>query len=226
MLHLNKRVRRVLSRRAPAPRAHFRAAQVTSTQPGHTRTRLKRALGITVAGLAGAIGLLAVEAAPASAAPNVNWDAVAKCESGGNWRINTGNGYYGGLQFSRGTWRSHGGGSYGSTANLASKTEQITVAERVLRNQGIGAWPTCGRRGLTQSRKTATVRTTSVSPFRLAAYTKPLTAGRTYVVKRGDTLSSLAARYHVRGGWKALYRANAGRLSSPNHLRVGQRLAF
>ncbi|GAA4596920.1 LysM repeat protein [Actinoplanes octamycinicus] len=214
MLHLNQRVRRVLSRRAQSPRAHNRPAQTT-------RSKLQRTLGLAVAGLAGAVGLLAVEASPASAAPNVNWDAVAKCESGGNWRINTGNGYYGGLQFSRSTWRAHGGGKYGSTANLASKSEQIVVAERVLRNQGIGAWPTCGRRGLTKARKS-----TSASPYRLASYTTPLKATRTYVVKRGDTLSGIATRYHVKGGWKALYRANASRLSSPNRLRVGQRLAI
>ncbi|GIF12178.1 transglycosylase family protein [Actinoplanes teichomyceticus] len=221
MLHLNKRVRRVLSRRARSPRALFRSAQARPTQPQPARHRLQRAVGLTVAGLAGAVGLLAVEAAPAAAAPNVNWDAVAKCESGGNWRINTGNGYYGGLQFSRSTWRAHGGGKYGSTANLASKQEQIRIAERVLRSQGIGAWPTCGRRGLTKAR-----RTSSVSPYRLASYTTPLKGTRTYVVKRGDTLSGIAARYHIKGGWRALYRANASRLSNPNHLRVGQRLAL
>ncbi|GIF09393.1 LysM peptidoglycan-binding domain-containing protein [Actinoplanes siamensis] len=182
---------------------------------------MHRALGVTVAGLAGAVGLLAAEASPASAAPKVNWDAVARCESGGNWRINTGNGYYGGLQFSRSTWRAHGGGRYGSTANLASKSEQILIAERVLRNQGIGAWPTCGRRGLVRTRTS-----TSASPYRLASYNTSLKTGHTYVVKRGDTLSGIARRYHVRGGWKALYRANASRLSNPNRLRVGQRLAI
>ncbi|WP_436524203.1 transglycosylase family protein [Actinoplanes sp. HUAS TT8] len=227
MLHLNKRVRRVLSRRAQSPRALLRPmpAERAPSGPQHRavskRTRVRRALGITIAGLAGAVGLLAVESAPASAAPNVNWDAVARCESGGNWRINTGNGYYGGLQFSRSTWRAHGGGKYGSTANLASKNEQITVAERVLRSQGIHAWPTCGRRGLTSARTT-----TKVSPYRLASYNTALKTTGTYVVRRGDTLSGIAARHHVRGGWRALYRANATRLSNPNHLRVGQRLAL
>lgn len=74
------------------------------------------------------------------------WDRVAKCESGGNWKINTGNGYYGGLQFAAGTWRSFGGGKYASTANKASKTEQIAVAEKVLKGQGAGAWGGCGRK--------------------------------------------------------------------------------
>lgn len=73
-----------------------------------------------------------------------NWDAIAQCESGGNWAINTGNGYYGGLQFTLGTWQANGGSGM---PNQASRQEQIRVAENVLRTQGIGAWPVCGRRG-------------------------------------------------------------------------------
>lgn len=75
---------------------------------------------------------------------SVNWDAIAQCESGGNWAISTGNGYSGGLQFTAGTWRANGGS--GSAAS-ASREEQIRVAENVLHSQGIGAWPVCGRRG-------------------------------------------------------------------------------
>ncbi|MEV4240541.1 MULTISPECIES: transglycosylase family protein [unclassified Nocardia] len=78
----------------------------------------------------------------AAAAPTHNWDGVAQCESGGNWGINTGNGYYGGLQFSQSTWAANGG--HGS-ANSASKDEQIRVAENVLATQGAGAWPVCGQ---------------------------------------------------------------------------------
>jgi hypothetical protein len=77
----------------------------------------------------------------------VNWSAVAACESGGNWGINTGNGFYGGLQFTEGTWLANGGGQYAPSANLASPSEQIAVAERVLASQGIGAWPVCGANG-------------------------------------------------------------------------------
>lgn len=75
---------------------------------------------------------------------SVNWDAVAKCESGDNWAINTGNGYHGGLQFTLSTWRSNGGS--GMPEN-ASRSEQIRVAENTLHSQGIGAWPVCGHRG-------------------------------------------------------------------------------
>jgi hypothetical protein len=83
-------------------------------------------------------------AGQANAATDGEWDQVAKCESGGNWAINTGNGYHGGLQFSPSTWSGNGGGEYAPSAYLASKEEQIAVAERVLAGQGKGAWPSCG----------------------------------------------------------------------------------
>jgi LysM repeat protein len=84
--------------------------------------------------------------APASSG-GANWSAIAACESGGNWSANTGNGFYGGLQFTEQTWLSYGGGHYASSANLATKAQQIAVAERVLAGQGIGAWPACGAGG-------------------------------------------------------------------------------
>ncbi len=79
-------------------------------------------------------------------ADSVNWDAIAECESGGNWSSNTGNGHYGGLQFKQATWAAHGG--LGNPAT-APRSEQIRVAEHVLTTQGLGAWPTCGPKGLT-----------------------------------------------------------------------------
>ncbi|MET9297669.1 transglycosylase family protein, partial [Streptomyces sp. NPDC003077] len=80
----------------------------------------------------------------ASAASVATWDKVAKCESGGNWHLNTGGPYYGGLQFSQSTWVAFGGQTYAARADLATKEEQIRVAEKVLARQGEGAWPTCG----------------------------------------------------------------------------------
>ena len=77
----------------------------------------------------------------------VNWTAIAACESGGNWSANTGNGFYGGLQFTEQTWLAYGGGQYASSANLATEAQQIAVAQRVLAGQGIGAWPVCGAAG-------------------------------------------------------------------------------
>ncbi|WP_323185282.1 transglycosylase family protein [Streptomyces sp. NBC_01239] len=104
----------------------------------------------TTAVLAGAallapLGLLAASGNAAAADSGV-WDRIAQCESGGNWHINTGNGYYGGLQFSAGTWRAYGGSAYAATADQASKSAQITVAGKVQRAQGWGAWPVCSVR--------------------------------------------------------------------------------
>ena len=109
----------------------------------------RRVTGVAVAGVATVAGGLATAS---SAQASSVWDRVAACESGGNWHINTGNGYYGGLQFSRSTWSGFGGGRYAARADLATKGEQITVAQRVLASQGPGAWPTCGARaGLTRA---------------------------------------------------------------------------
>ncbi|OFM00536.1 resuscitation-promoting factor Rpf1 domain-containing protein [Corynebacterium sp. HMSC071F07] len=91
-----------------------------------------------------AVGAAAAIMAPtASAAPDSDWDRLAQCESGGNWAINTGNGYYGGLQFSGQTWSAFGGGQYAPTANQATREQQIAVAEKILASQGWGAWPAC-----------------------------------------------------------------------------------
>ncbi|MGN6173006.1 MAG: transglycosylase family protein [Streptosporangiaceae bacterium] len=85
--------------------------------------------------------------APPPASGAVNWDAIAQCESGGNWSINTGNGYYGGLQFTQQTWEANGGLSYAPRADLASRAAQIAVAEKVYAAGGLGAWPVCGAQG-------------------------------------------------------------------------------
>ncbi|MFJ8882409.1 transglycosylase family protein [Streptomyces sp. NPDC102402] len=98
-----------------------------------------------------AVPAQAAPAARAVVAPTVtagtDWDRIAECESSGRWNINTGNGYHGGLQFSPSTWRAYGGGKYAPRADLATRSEQIAVGERVARSQGMGAWPTCGRLG-------------------------------------------------------------------------------
>lgn len=91
-----------------------------------------------------AVGAAAAIMAPnAAAAPDSDWDRLAQCESGGNWAIDTGNGYHGGLQFSAQTWQAFGGGEFAPTANLATREQQIAVAERTLAQQGWGAWPAC-----------------------------------------------------------------------------------
>ncbi len=82
-----------------------------------------------------------------SSMSGMDWDAVASCESGGNWHINTGNGFYGGLQFTQQTWVGVGGLQYAPRADLATREQQIAAAEVLLLTQGRGAWPVCGARG-------------------------------------------------------------------------------
>ncbi|MFC9329595.1 transglycosylase family protein [Kitasatospora sp. NPDC057015] len=124
---------------------HETTAATTSTKATTKRNRIRAAV---VAGAAvAALPVAGLVAAPsASAASASTWDAVARCESGGNWSINTGNGFYGGLQFTAGTWRAYGGTAYAPQANQASRAQQIAVAEKVLASQGPGAWPVCSRK--------------------------------------------------------------------------------
>jgi hypothetical protein len=104
----------------PAPTAHVSAGLTASAVPAQASSPVP---------------------APAG---GVNWSAIAACESGGNWSTSTGNGFYGGLQFTEQTWLANGGGRYASSANLATPAQQIAVAQQVLASQGIGAWPVCG----------------------------------------------------------------------------------
>lgn len=181
-----------------------------------------------------------VLAGPASAASDVDWDAIAACESGGNWHISTGNGFYGGLQFTMSTWHAYGGS--GNPA-AASREQQIAVAERILAGQGIGAWPVCGHRShghhVTHVEPAAatTIPDKPVTPIvhTLAApapatapvadpeilmgpFLMPVLASTqsSYMVASGDTLTSIADAQHVPGGWPALAAANRGVVSDPD----------
>ena len=129
----------VIRRRARTP-----GVDGACTSKGQKLKNIRKTLGLATFAGAIAVAPMALGAGTANADSGVNWDAVASCESGGNWSTNTGNGYYGGLQFTMGTWQSNGGS--GSPHN-ASRAEQIRVAENVLNSQGIGAWPVCGGRG-------------------------------------------------------------------------------
>src|SRR5689334_11435352 len=180
---------------------------------------------VVIAGVA--VGApLGIAAAPAQASPN--WDAIAQCESGGNWSISTGNGYYGGLQFTQGTWRANGGS--GSPQN-ASREEQIRVAENVLKTQGIHAWPVCGARGGSHGApvKKATPKAKvqkkapapKDAPVQQAA---PQVGTGDYVVKAGDTLSRIAEQLNIPGGWQALYQKNTSTIKDANLIFPGQKL--
>ncbi|MCQ9185170.1 LysM peptidoglycan-binding domain-containing protein [Streptomyces sp. IBSBF 2953] len=111
----------------------------------HTRKSSRRTAVLAGAVLLAPLGLLCATGGAAAADSGV-WDRIAQCESGGNWHIDTGNGYYGGLQFSAGTWRAYGGAAYAPTADKASRAQQISVAAKVQNSQGWGAWPTCSTR--------------------------------------------------------------------------------
>lgn len=144
--------------------------------PRHSAVRKRRPLRNRIVGLAIAACATLVTGVgvspPAHAAGSV-WDRVAACESGGRWTVNTGNGYYGGLQFSASTWRLFGGTRYASSANRASRSVQIGIARLVLAAQGPGAWPVCGQRaGLTRAGGAARSATVSRSTARAAIHAK------------------------------------------------------
>jgi resuscitation-promoting factor RpfA len=207
----------------------------------------------TLAGVAGAaVAVPLMGATGASAASVATWDAVAQCESGGNWSINTGNGYYGGLQFSASTWAGYGGTQYASQANQATKAQQIEIAEKVLASQGKGAWPVCGKglsgasssgsssssdSGSSASGSTTTRSTeqqsASRSTERPAAKSKTVTTptGKKvkkgdgeYKVVKGDTLSSIAEKHKVKGGWQKLFKLNKDIVADADFIYPGQQL--
>ncbi|MFF3914097.1 transglycosylase family protein [Streptomyces sp. NPDC001852] len=200
--------------------------------------RINRAsLTVTAGGAGLAIPLVA--AGPADAADASTWNKVAACESSGNWSINTGNGYYGGLQFTRSTWEAYGGTRYAPRADLATRDQQIAVAERVLDGQGPGAWPVCSvRAGLTRGDADPGmhVDSTTTRPVKGAALkdvqahsTPQSRAGRAemYTVVHGDTLSGIAEEHHVRGGWRGLYAGNRRTIGAdPDLILPGQRLTL
>ncbi|MFB8167674.1 transglycosylase family protein [Kitasatospora purpeofusca] len=133
-------------------------AAATPAAAKRNRVRMAVVAGAAVAALPVA-GL--VTATSAAAAPTSAWDAVAQCESGGNWSISTGNGFSGGLQFTPSTWRAYGGAAYAPQAHQASRAQQIAVAEKVLASQGPGAWPVCSAKaGLSRGGAPAAVADT------------------------------------------------------------------
>ncbi|MGW6411917.1 transglycosylase family protein [Streptomyces vinaceus] len=218
---------------------------------GKHRRASKAARIVTLAGVTGvAVAAPLMAAGSASAATASQWDAVAQCEAGGNWSINTGNGYYGGLQFSSSTWAAYGGKSYAAQANQASKSQQIAIAEKVLKGQGKGAWPVCGK-GLsnssydgggatdtpkktetkkTQPKQTApkkeTKRETPAPVTRSERAEAPAvkTGNGSYEVKPGDTLGTIAEANGVKGGWEKLFELNKDIVSDADLIFPGQKL--
>ncbi|MER7403052.1 peptidoglycan DD-metalloendopeptidase family protein [Streptomyces sp. NPDC000070] len=208
--------------------------------------RINRASLTVTAGGAG-MALPFLGAGTAQAADVDTWNKVAACESSNDWNINTGNGFYGGLQFTQSTWEAYGGRAYAARADLATKDQQIAVAEKVLDGQGPGAWPACSvRAGLTRGGAEPDIRPaaestrkgekadrkqrprTSIEDVRPQS-TPQSRAGSAemYTVVRGDTLSGIAQEREVRGGWRGLYAANRSAIGSdPDLIVPGQRLAL
>ncbi|MGW3648349.1 LysM peptidoglycan-binding domain-containing protein [Streptomyces sp. NPDC000878] len=202
----------------------------------YTRKTRKTAV-LAGAALLAPLGLLAATGNAAAADSGV-WDRIAQCESGGNWHINTGNGYYGGLQFSASTWRAYGGTAYAATADGATRSQQISVATKVQGAQGWGAWPTCSARagasgsapaasgsdsGGTESTKKATKKSTkkATGSGESAASKAPSKAPERAPAHTGRSSSRGDGDYTVRAGdtlsgiaarytttWQHLYAAN------------------
>lgn len=170
----------------------------------NTKSKNVRRGAATVAALALAGGAMAMSVAPASAASTSTWDALAQCESGGDWSINTGNGYKGGLQFSGSTWSAFGGSG---SANNASKSEQIRVAERVKASQGWGAWPACsaklglsGGKGSVAQAPAATPKKQTVQKSNSSGYTSTTSDhAKSYKTKSYKTKSVPAKSYASTG---------------------------
>ncbi|MER5642005.1 transglycosylase family protein [Kitasatospora sp. NPDC002227] len=213
--------------------------------------RLIAATGVVGLGLT----IPCLTAGAASAASVSTWDKVAQCESSGDWSINTGNGFYGGLQFTSSTWAAYGGHDYAAQANQATKDQQISVAEKVLADQGPGAWPVCSiQGGLTRGGAAPQVDTSAKSsaPAKsessdAAAPTAdsgskwghrgehnwgqqaaaPAAGTGTYTVAEGDWLSTIAQKNNVQGGWEKLYDLNKSVLTEgPDMIYPGQHLSL
>ncbi|MFE6872569.1 transglycosylase family protein [Kitasatospora sp. NPDC057692] len=164
----------------------------------------------------------------------IDWDRVAACESGGNWRINTGNGYFGGLQFDQSTWRENGGLAYAPRADLASREEQIAVADRLAERRGLKPWPVCGARAdRTSERPKAGTRPVHVDPpadeeettSGTPAAPPPSGGSGTWTVRPGETLGSIAERFRIPGGWPVLFERNRDLVGEdPDLIHPGQEL--
>src|SRR5690625_1397735 len=208
--------------------------------PRHRAERNSRSrLAVATVGAAAAVAVPVVGGAtsPASAADGSTWYELAQCESGGDWSNNTGNGYYGGLQFSSSTWSSFGGGQYASTADQASRGVQIAIAEKVLDAQGWGAWPACSAElGLSEADAAGTAPApesdsgsdsgsdrTQEETSRDQDRSSLQTSG-SYTVVAGDTLSKIAQAKGIDGGWRALYEANRDVVDDPTLIYVGEQL--
>jgi LysM repeat protein len=174
---------------------------------------------------------IAAPAANASTSAATGWDALAQCESSGNWAANTGNGFSGGLQFTPSTWAAYGGTQYSSNAATASREQQIAVAEKVLAAQGPGAWPVCSVKvgfsgddssSSSSSSSSASVEETSAPQQQPSPPPAPR-QGQQYTVQAGDTLGKIAQQFGV--DWHELFQHNSDAVHDPNLIFPGQQIS-
>ncbi len=199
----------------------------------NTELSLARALGRRAAQvvLVGAMAATPLALSTGIASADTDWDELAQCESGGDWSINTGNGFGGGLQFTDSTWKAFGGSG---DPEDAGREEQIQVAERVKAEQGMNAWPTCSKKtgntdssansgdsGASKSSSSSESSDSSAETESVAATTpKPAVPGAAYTVASGDTLSAIAAAH----GTSAASLAQTNGLADPDTIAPGQQL--
>lgn len=183
------------------------------------QTHARRNVTVTAVATTAGLGSALLPAATAQAAPDSAWDALAACESGGNWAIDTGNGYFGGLQFSQSTWDAYKPTGAPARADMATRAQQIAAAEATLAAQGWDAWPVCstkaGVRGYAPTPQPAPV-----------AVKKAATAAPgTYTVVAGDWLSKIGQR--VNEDWHQIYADNTSVIGAdPNRIFPGQVLSL
>ena len=188
-----------------------------------TMFRSTRRAAVTTASLAAAVAAPVAMAGPAQAATDSTWNELAQCESSGDWHIDTGNGYYGGVQFSDETWDAFGGERYASTADEATREQQIVIAEKVLDVQGWDAWPACSEElGLDAGDAAGTPDGTSTVSRGGDRESVSSGGGDTYTVQSGDTLGEIADEHGV--SWQTLWELNDDEISDPNLIYVGQEL--
>jgi transglycosylase-like protein len=202
-----------------------RAIAPSTTDTTNSRTRKTSAVALALGAAAVAATVAATPANAYTPSYVAVWDRVASCESSGNWHINTGNGYYGGVQFSSSTWAAYHGHKYASQASSATKAEQIEVARRVLAAQGPGAWPVCGpRAGLTRSSGAATSAALPSSDGATADVYGKLRSNE-YRARAGQTLHDVAVIKHRPSGtylFKLNYRMlKAAHPLHPHHVDAG-----
>lgn len=191
-------------------------------------SRQQKMFAVGMTGAAMTAGLVGA-AAPANAASTDTWEQLAQCEASGDWSANTGNGFYGGLQFTKSTWEAYGGAEYAPRADLASKSEQIAVAERTLAGQGWGAWPACSSElGLSgsgdadaEAASSSSSSSSSASASSSSSSSSSSGSGE-YTVESGDTLAKIGSEQGV--SWRAIYEANQGSIDDPSVIYPGQEL--